>query len=241
MKLSQILQNDMTHFEQYNQIIDFRKSNPLPKDQYGENHHIVPKSICHILKDSSENIVRLSAQEHFLAHYHLWLAYHDELHEKNWAKKMCFAFIRMKQQLMKCDDIESMAKLYEEVKIEFSKNMSEVRKGKQHSENTKMRIAKTLQGHIVSEQSRNKNRQSHLGKKYPNRKHVSDEVRQQLALRMKGRCLSQKTKDKISETLKGHRGYTTGKKWFNDGLQSIMAFECPEGFNAGRLYKRRSK
>jgi len=30
----------------------------------------------------------------------------------------------MKQQLLKCDDVESMAKLYEEVRIEFSKNQT---------------------------------------------------------------------------------------------------------------------
>ena len=74
--------------------------------------------------NDKDNIVRLSAQEHFLAHYHLWLAYRDELKEKKWAKKMCFAFHRMKQQLLKCDDVESMAKLYEEVRIEFSKNQT---------------------------------------------------------------------------------------------------------------------
>jgi hypothetical protein len=56
-----------------------------------------------------------------MAHYHLWLAFRDELHEKKWAKSMCFALHRMKQQLMKCDDVEAMARLYEEARIEFSK------------------------------------------------------------------------------------------------------------------------
>jgi hypothetical protein len=75
----------MTHFEEYNRIIEFRKSNPPPEDQYSEKHHIVPKSICPLLEKAKENIVRLTAQEHFMAHYHLWLAYCDELHEKTWA------------------------------------------------------------------------------------------------------------------------------------------------------------
>lgn len=86
----------MKHFEEYNKIIDFRKSNPLPEGQYGEDHHIVPKSICPLLKKAKGNIVKLTAQEHFMAHYHLWKAFRDELHEKEWARKMNFALYRMK-------------------------------------------------------------------------------------------------------------------------------------------------
>ena len=235
MNLSLILQNDMTHFEQYNQIIDFRKSNPLPEDQYGEKHHIVPKSICPILKDSSENIVRLSAQEHFLAHYHLWLAYRDELHEKKWAKKMCFAFHRMKQQLLKCDDVESMAKLYEEVRIEFSKNISEIQKGKSRP---------TMKGR----------------KPWITGKHLSADTKQKLSKKLKGKWsylkgkkLSEETKAKISTSLCGHKNHfghkhseETKKKlaerhWYNNCLVSVFAKTCPEGFVRGRLSKKRSK
>lgn len=31
---------------------------------------------------------------------------------------------------------------------------------------------------------------------------------------------------------------TKGKKWFNDGTISTMAFECPDGFVEGRIYRR---
>lgn len=53
--------------------------------------------------------MRLTAQEHFLAHYHLWKAYRDELNEKKWARKMCYAFNRMKVIITKCDDVEAMS------------------------------------------------------------------------------------------------------------------------------------
>ena len=26
-------------------------------------------------------------------------------------------------------------------------------------------------------------------------------------------------------------------KWYNDGVNNIMTFECPEGYKPGRLYK----
>ena len=146
MNLSQILQNDMTHFEQYNQIIDFRKSNPLPKDQYGENHHIVPRSVCPILKDSPDNIVRLSAQEHFLAHYHIWLAYRDELHEKKWTKSMCFAISQMKRLLTKCNNIGLLARLYDEAKSEMAKIQSQSKKGKHLSLETRKKMSASQKG-----------------------------------------------------------------------------------------------
>ena len=45
---------------------------------------------------------------------------------------------------------------------------------------------------------------------------------------------------KISQTLTGrknpeHSKKMSGRKHFNNGKISIMAYECPEGFVAGRL------
>jgi len=91
---------------------------------------------------------------------------------------------------MKCDDVEAMSKLYEEVRIEFSKLVSDNTKGKVRSVETRTKIAKTLQGHSVSSESKQKNREKHLGRKYPNRKRVSDETRKEMSLRQKGHCWS---------------------------------------------------
>ena len=44
----------------------------------------------------------------------------------------------------------------------------------------------------------------------------------------KGLPNSIETRKKISDANKG-------RKWFNDGVKSIMAFECPKGFVKGRL------
>lgn len=199
----------MTHLEEYNQIIDFRKSNTLHKDQYGEKHHIVPKSICPILKDSPNNIVRLSAQEHFLAHYHLWLAYRDELHEKNWARKMCYAFSRMKQQLLKCDDVEAMSKIYEEGRIEFSKVHSESLKG--HRPWSRGKIGPN-KGRTFDKEARKHMSEAHKGKTPAN----------------KGKHLSNEQKEKL-------RKANFGSHWFNNGIEEKYAKSCPDGFVKGRL------
>jgi len=42
------------------------------------------------------------------------------------------------------------------------------------------------------------------------------------------------SKKKKSETSKGNT-YVKGKSWYNDGIKSKMLFECPDGWNKGRL------
>lgn len=87
----------MTHLEEYWKIINFRKNTPLPQNQYGEKHHIKPVSLYPELKTNKENIIRLSASEHFMCHYHLWQYYKEELKDKTKANKMACAIIRMKR------------------------------------------------------------------------------------------------------------------------------------------------
>jgi hypothetical protein len=56
----------MNHCKIYISIIENRKNNPLPLDEYGEKHHIVPRSLGG--NNSKENLVRLTAREHFICH-----------------------------------------------------------------------------------------------------------------------------------------------------------------------------
>lgn len=245
----------MTHLEQYNQIVNRRKLNPLPDDMYGEEHHIIPKSVCTILKDAPDNIVRLSAQEHFLAHYHLWLAYRDELHEKKWTKSMCFAFTQLKRLLVKCDDVEAMAKLYEEVKIDAHKLNCDLHRGK----------TPWNKGKKTSKETLDKMSMKLKGKKAWNKglkcpqirywlgKQRSEDTKRKISEKLKGYHPTEETRKKISEANKGkpnyklrgrpvwNSGIKTGLHWYNNGEISIQAKECPEGFKAGRIYKRKSK
>ncbi len=48
----------------------------------------------------------------------------------------------------------------------------------------------------------------------------------------KGYKRSEEAKEKISASKKGRR-------WYNNGITSIMAYECPIGFVPGRIYKRK--
>ena len=53
----------------------------------------------------------------------------------------------------------------------------------------------------------------------------------------KGQPCKQETKLKISRANYGSNNANYGKRWYNDGVKSVMAYECPDGFTLGRLMK----
>jgi len=63
----------MNYKKIYFQIIRNRINNPLSSEQYGEFHHIKPKSFGGM--DDKKNLVRLSAREHFIVHFLLYKHY----------------------------------------------------------------------------------------------------------------------------------------------------------------------
>lgn len=77
----------------------------------------------------------------------------------------------------------------------------------------------------------------------------SPETRMKRSIALKGRLFSEETKRKMSEAKKGRKQTEEQKKmrstamkgryWFNNGVKSIMAYECPEGFHPGRIPRRK--
>lgn len=67
-------------------------------------------------------------------------------------------------------------------------------------------------GRIISEESKHKNRFSHLGTKH------SDE-----------------TKRLMSEKSSGKNNQAFGKHWWNNGKDCIFTIECPDGWIKGRI------
>ena len=63
----------MNYKKIYFKIIRNRRNNPLPLDTYGEVHHIIPRSFGGL--DTHENLIRLSAREHFIVHFLLYKMY----------------------------------------------------------------------------------------------------------------------------------------------------------------------
>ena len=65
----------MTYSAVYFSLITTRLQNPLSDDEYGEVHHIIPKSEGGT--NDKDNLVRLSAREHYIAHLLLAKIYND--------------------------------------------------------------------------------------------------------------------------------------------------------------------
>ena len=87
-----------------------------------------------------------------------------------------------------------------------------------------------------SEESCIKMSEAHKGKPSCNKgKHFSDEAKNKMSEAHKGKKRSEDDKRNISESLKGHKAWSKGRKWYNNGIKNVMAFECPEGFVKGRI------
>jgi hypothetical protein len=126
----------MNHRKVYDRIVENRLNNPLSKDEYGEKHHILPQSLGG--SNKKENIVRLTAREHFICHALLAEMY--EYGSVEWIK-MNLAFKMMKVESPEHNGNRYInSRLYELKKEDFSKVMSCVQSGNKNSQHGKVWI-----------------------------------------------------------------------------------------------------
>ena len=94
-------------------------------------------------------------------------------------------------------------------------------------------------GHKASDETRAKMSASMKGRKAWNKGiSPSDDTRAKMSEACKGRKHSDETRAKMGAAHKGNTG-SIGFKWWNNGITSVFCKECPEGYVAGRLYKRK--
>lgn len=99
----------------YFSIIENARLRVLPKDQYKETHHIIPRSMGG--DDSSDNLVDLTAREHFICHKLLVRMTQGES-----KGKMAFALVLMSGK--------RGSKIYSSTKKLLAERMSELHTGK---------------------------------------------------------------------------------------------------------------
>lgn len=121
----------MNYKKLYDQIIERRREH-VPSG-YTESHHVIPKSLGG--DDDSNNVVILTAREHFICHYLLTKMYQPTSRE--WYK-MLHAFCVMNA----FDGRERYlnSKLYESQKTNFAKCMSIAQTGNKNSQHGTMWI-----------------------------------------------------------------------------------------------------
>lgn len=209
------IQNKYTRW--YISIIDNAKSQQrkkvkkdLPDYVYYESHHVVPRSIKPELTHHPENVVLLTAREHFICHYLLLKMTEGQNKYKmlNAFKMMCGA----KKELRYTN-----SRLYEHVRKELrlseehKRKISEAGKERKHSDETKLKMSLAQKGIPKTEE----HKQNLRGKER------SEEVRKAMSLARKGKPSSKKGKPgkkpteearkKMSESRTGDKNHFYGK------------------------------
>lgn len=217
----------MNYQKIYNNLIDRAKHRIIEKGTYLEKHHIVPRSMGG--SNNKDNIVKLTAKEHYLAHHLLWKIY------KN--RSMIFAFWTMSNTVRNDTKVKINSRTYELLKKEVSKaisdrfnepgirdhysqrmknriisketlaKMSRSRNGLKHTQESKDKISKSKTGTF-----KGKSWEEIYGKEVADKMkaNLSTVTKGKLKPRktdnpspLKGRNQSEETKCKISESLKG--------------------------------------
>jgi hypothetical protein len=177
-----MLENKYTKY--YNQIINSAK-NRIVKGYY-EIHHIIPRSLGG--NNLKENLVKLTAREHFICHLLLTKMYIDDA--KNKMIYAAWAMATLENSNQKRYKINS--RTYEQLRIKYAKLRSNALTGK---------IGRTL-----SPETKQKISTAHKGKK---RKPMSEESKRKLSESMKGKNLgkklSEERKKQMSDLFRGRK------------------------------------
>ncbi len=244
----------MNYTKIYNQLIERAKNRKEERDGYYERHHIIPK--CMGGSNDKDNLVKLRAKEHFVAHKLLVEIYPDN-------GKLIHAYWRMANN--KNDDRREYivgSREYERLRIKHGKQVSinlkgTIKKWKDNEARSK-KIGDFHRGKVVSEETKKlikkrlkkwyeENESPRLGKTH------SEQTKKKMSEDRLGNTHSDETKAKIKNLMleKGITGVPISdehkeniiksiqkRKWINDGkiTKKIKPNEdVPIGWVEGRL------
>lgn len=178
---------------------------------YTETHHIVPRSLGGT--NSADNLVSLTAREHFICH---WLLTKTTTGEDRYKMVNALRMMRAEKQGQKRYKTKITARVYASIKEEYAR-MQSIRfsgkgngfYGKKHTEEAKARISAANLGNRISDDQRAKITASKLGKSRPE---FNEEWRANLSAAkqgknnsMFGKKQSDDAKAKISAKIKGRK------------------------------------
>jgi len=180
-KLSHIY-NYMNYQKIYNQII--KKAKIRKNTGYIEKHHIIPK--CLGGSNKKENLVELTAREHFLCHMLLCEIYPNE-------NKLKYALYLMNigKQKHKNVNYQISSRTYDRLRQEHSLMLT----GKPRSFETKQKISKNRKGIKHLDSTKQKISESRKGIKHQNHTNGTDH-------KNSGKSKTEKHKNKMSESAK---------------------------------------
>jgi len=186
----------MDYKKVYNNLISAAKSKnrSKSKENYFELHHILPKCIGGL--NNEDNLVLLTAKEHFVCHKLLVEIYPD----KNGLLYALFLMCNCKNHKHFSRDYIVSSNEYERCRILVSKIKPKIRTGYKHSIETRRKIAIANSGKTIPQEQRDKISNSLKGRIMPER---SAEYKSNMSKAQLGKKASEETKLKMSKTRTG--------------------------------------
>lgn len=221
----------MTKTEQeYFQICAWRYLHPLPKGEYGERHHILPKSCGGF--DLQINIVKLTPEEHYRCHCLLPKIFDEKRMLKEKAKMLyafnmlsntrkglavgCAEYSMLKEELHNTERSEEYRRHISESKLGEKNGMFGRKLTEEHKRILRSAAAKAFKGRKHTLESRKKMSDALKGRSVWNKGKkncYSEESLRKMSKASTGRKHTEEWKKNHSEKMKGHPNWGPKTPW----------------------------
>jgi len=207
----------MNKYKKWYSILTENAKNRL-LSEYSENHHIIPKSLGGL--DTDDNIVKLTAREHFICHWLLVKIYSTG--EEHWKMLNALRIMRAENTKQYRYTTAITSRVYAKLKEEYAILQSNKVSGKNNpmygakftrSEDGKRKQREAILGDKNGSknlEARQKISQSKLGRK---REPFSEEWKEKLSIAKQGSNNNMFGKTHSEETKKKMRDKATGRKF----------------------------
>lgn len=197
----------MKALDEYYAIIENRRNNPIPKGEYGEVHHIHPRSCGG--SNYKCNLVKLTPEEHYRVHYLLTFIFPSGYEHEAMVYAWNFLSKRINGDFISADEYGRLRREASKIHSARMKGRQSPNKGKKlgpHTEEWKRNVSQKLKGRPVSTEKKKRISKTLMGHpghtkgmKFSPR---SEETKRKMSESHKGKKQSEETKRKRSEALK---------------------------------------